>query len=251
MNDTAEASGFSRAEIDDGHRLFGGEWTFASAAGSVASLPARAVPEIAFAGRSNVGKSSLINALTRRRALARTSNTPGRTQELIFFTGASGPARAGGYARLRLRGGGKEQGQRLDAAYSRLPARSRHARARLSVRRRAPRSHGGRRRYPRHARSGRSELSDRAHQGRSRRAGRRSQSRSRIVAGRAGAPARRLSGRSRDARRSTGAGIAELRAAIGRLLQRALISGFRMSKICPARAAALNVQQRACEARSL
>ena len=47
-------------------------------------------PEIAFAGRSNVGKSSLINALTGRRALARTSNTPGRTQELIFFGGGSG-----------------------------------------------------------------------------------------------------------------------------------------------------------------
>jgi GTP-binding protein len=46
--------------------------------------------EIAFAGRSNVGKSSLINALTGRRALARTSNTPGRTQELIFFTGPPG-----------------------------------------------------------------------------------------------------------------------------------------------------------------
>ena len=45
--------------------------------------------EIAFAGRSNVGKSSLINALTGRRALARTSHTPGRTQELIFFTGPS------------------------------------------------------------------------------------------------------------------------------------------------------------------
>jgi GTP-binding protein len=48
--------------------------------------PMRGV-EIAFAGRSNVGKSSLINALTGRNALARTSNTPGRTQELIFFTG--------------------------------------------------------------------------------------------------------------------------------------------------------------------
>ncbi len=90
MNDTAEASGFSRAEIEAGRRLFAGEWNFASAASSLASLPAMAVPEIAFAGRSNVGKSSLINALTGRRALARTSNTPGRTQELIFFTGASG-----------------------------------------------------------------------------------------------------------------------------------------------------------------
>ena len=49
-------------------------------------------PEIAFAGRSNVGKSSLINALTGRRALARTSNTPGRTQELIFFGGSGAAA---------------------------------------------------------------------------------------------------------------------------------------------------------------
>ena len=78
---------FSRAEIDDGRRLFGSEWTFLSAAGSVASLPRPGGLEIAFAGRSNVGKSSLINALTGRRALARTSNTPGRTQELIFFGG--------------------------------------------------------------------------------------------------------------------------------------------------------------------
>ena len=51
------------------------------------SLPPTSGPEIAFAGRSNVGKSSLINALTGRRSLARTSNTPGRTQELIFFAG--------------------------------------------------------------------------------------------------------------------------------------------------------------------
>ncbi len=78
---------FSRAEIDDGRRLFGSEWTFLSAASSVASLPRPGGLEIAFAGRSNVGKSSLINALTGRRALARTSHTPGRTQELIFFGG--------------------------------------------------------------------------------------------------------------------------------------------------------------------
>ncbi len=79
---------FSEAEIEAGRRLFAGEWSFLSAAGSLASLPGAARPEIAFAGRSNVGKSSLINALTGRRSLARTSNTPGRTQELIFFGGA-------------------------------------------------------------------------------------------------------------------------------------------------------------------
>jgi GTP-binding protein len=85
MNDAM--NGFSNAEIEAGRRLFAGEWDFLSAASSVASLPKMAGPEIAFAGRSNVGKSSLINALTGRKALARTSNTPGRTQELIFFGG--------------------------------------------------------------------------------------------------------------------------------------------------------------------
>jgi GTP-binding protein len=75
-------------EIEDGRRLFAGEWAFLSAAGSTASLPHAPGLEVAFAGRSNVGKSSLINALTGRKALARTSNTPGRTQELIFFAGA-------------------------------------------------------------------------------------------------------------------------------------------------------------------
>jgi GTP-binding protein len=78
---------FSNAEIEAGRRLFAGEWNFLSAASSLPSLPPMAGPEIAFAGRSNVGKSSLINALTGRRSLARTSNTPGRTQELIFFRG--------------------------------------------------------------------------------------------------------------------------------------------------------------------
>ena len=82
--DTAEAD-FSKAEIEAGRRLFAAEWTFLVAAGSIKSLPAARGLEVAFAGRSNVGKSSLINALTGRRALARTSHTPGRTQELIFF----------------------------------------------------------------------------------------------------------------------------------------------------------------------
>ena len=80
-------SEFSSLELDTGRRLFAGEWNFASAASSPESLPRMTAPEIAFAGRSNVGKSSLINALTGRKALARTSNTPGRTQELIFFDG--------------------------------------------------------------------------------------------------------------------------------------------------------------------
>lgn len=80
-------SDFSRDEIEAGRRLFAGQWNFSRACAALDSLPPMAGIEIAFAGRSNVGKSSLINALTGRKALARTSNTPGRTQELIFFPG--------------------------------------------------------------------------------------------------------------------------------------------------------------------
>jgi len=78
---------FTRHEIETGRRLFAGEWRFVAAAGTPVSLPPMRGVEIAFAGRSNVGKSSLINALTGRKTLARISKTPGRTQELIFFTG--------------------------------------------------------------------------------------------------------------------------------------------------------------------
>jgi GTP-binding protein len=74
-------------EIEAGRKLFAGEAGFVWAADSLPALPPMARVEIAFAGRSNVGKSSLVNALANRNALARTSHTPGRTQELIFFTG--------------------------------------------------------------------------------------------------------------------------------------------------------------------
>jgi GTP-binding protein len=75
--------------IEAGRKLFAGEADFIWAADKIDGLPPMTHPEIAFAGRSNVGKSSLINALTGRNALARTSHTPGRTQQLNFFTVAN------------------------------------------------------------------------------------------------------------------------------------------------------------------
>jgi GTP-binding protein len=70
---------------EEARKLFAGPIEFLKSAPELKFLPDPLVPEIAFAGRSNVGKSSLLNALTNRKALARTSNTPGRTQELNFF----------------------------------------------------------------------------------------------------------------------------------------------------------------------
>ena len=70
---------------ESARKLFAGPIEFLKSAPELKFLPDQDVPEIAFAGRSNVGKSSLLNALTNRKALARTSNTPGRTQELNFF----------------------------------------------------------------------------------------------------------------------------------------------------------------------
>lgn len=77
---------FTPEELDAGHKLFGAECTFMRGVVALDGLPPAEAPEIAFAGRSNVGKSSLLNAITRRNTLARVSNTPGRTREVNFFS---------------------------------------------------------------------------------------------------------------------------------------------------------------------
>ena len=125
--------------IEEGRKLFAGDWQFVWASPSIETLPPMAGVEVAFAGRSNVGKSSLINALTGRNALARTSHTPGRTQELIFF---DGPDKAGlrlvdmpgyGYASAP-----KTQVASWTRADPSIPAGTRHAGARLCADRRPP-----------------------------------------------------------------------------------------------------------------
>ncbi len=72
-------------DIEVGRLLFAGECQFIKGVKALDQLPELNLPEVAFAGRSNVGKSSLINALTNRKTLARISNTPGRTREINFF----------------------------------------------------------------------------------------------------------------------------------------------------------------------
>ena len=81
--------------IEAARKLFAGPIAFLKSAPGLQFLPEADLPEVAFAGRSNVGKSSLLNALAGRNGLARTSNTPGRTQELNFFAVGEPP-------RLRL-----------------------------------------------------------------------------------------------------------------------------------------------------
>lgn len=75
----------SKKDVEAGRLLFARDVTFMLSAVSLDTLPPARLPEICFAGRSNVGKSSLINALTNRKGLARASNTPGRTRELNYF----------------------------------------------------------------------------------------------------------------------------------------------------------------------
>ena len=92
-----EAPDFAEA----GRLLFAAECDFIWAAAKADNMPPAGPTEIAFAGRSNVGKSSLLNALTNRKTLARTSNTPGRTQQLNFF--ALGPSKDADAVAARLR----------------------------------------------------------------------------------------------------------------------------------------------------
>lgn len=76
---------FTKEQIEAARVLFAGACDFVLGVAKLNGLPEASLPEIAMAGRSNVGKSSLINALTNRKDLARASNTPGRTQELNYF----------------------------------------------------------------------------------------------------------------------------------------------------------------------
>jgi GTP-binding protein len=85
MAEMADESQPEPAALEFGRWLFAQECTFFNGSTRLDTIPEAGLPEIAFAGRSNVGKSSLVNALTGRNTLARTSNTPGRTQQLNFF----------------------------------------------------------------------------------------------------------------------------------------------------------------------
>lgn len=80
-----DLDGSTEEEIEAGRKLFLKPCNFIAASNTIQNLPPMDGPEVAFAGRSNVGKSSLVNALTSRRTLARTSQTPGRTKQLNFF----------------------------------------------------------------------------------------------------------------------------------------------------------------------
>jgi len=85
MSDDKETPLYSPQQIEEARKIFAGPCDFVLGVAGLPQLPEANRAEVAFAGRSNVGKSSLINTLTNRKDLARTSNTPGRTQQLNFF----------------------------------------------------------------------------------------------------------------------------------------------------------------------
>lgn len=76
---------FTKEQLDEGNALFKKSCPFVLSVANLEQLPITELPEVAFAGRSNVGKSSIINAITGQKGLAKTSNTPGRTQMLNYF----------------------------------------------------------------------------------------------------------------------------------------------------------------------
>jgi GTP-binding protein len=116
-----EPEGRTPGEIEAARKLFAGACEFVAGAASFESLPAIALPEIAFAGRSNVGKSTLVNALTGRRTLARTSSSPGHTQQINFFdlAGRLFLVDLPGYGFARVSRSMKETWQDLASAYLR------------------------------------------------------------------------------------------------------------------------------------
>ncbi len=117
----AAASAFSDAELEAARVLFARPVEFVMGAVSLEALPPPDLPEVAFAGRSNVGKSSLINALTSRHRLARTSGDPGRTREVNFFLldGRLRLADLPGYGFAKVSRGAARRFQDLGRAYLR------------------------------------------------------------------------------------------------------------------------------------
>jgi GTP-binding protein len=116
-----DRKGRTAAEIEAARKLFAGPCDFVAGAASLESMIPISLPEVAFAGRSNVGKSSLVNALTGRRALARTSSSPGHTRQINFFnlSGQLHLVDLPGYGFAQVSRSMKETWQDLASAYLR------------------------------------------------------------------------------------------------------------------------------------